>query len=561
MLVPSFVTALCAMAVSAPLLVSAQAPPNPVPVVGPRSGINAQTGETPARRNINDLYQEAGPQWDLYVQALTAMQNAPERDPTSYFQIAAIHGQPYAAWAGGGPQRGSGGFCPHNEILFGTWHRAYLSLFEQVLVQHAERIARGYPTAVRDTYVNAAARLRAPFWDWAADSRVPPATVPPAVLINRADGIRITVTNPLAGYRYPQSALRGEFGPFNGVNATKRCIERGQTYPATANRDLTARDLRTHVYNAINRAGSWNEISSMSMGGNSIEGPHGTIHIYGACGQDFYYLSTAAFEPLFMLHHANVDRTLAYWQAINPQSAVTFSYQTRGLFGTPAGTTVTERSPVAPFDGPNGRPLTSADVADIRNWGYTYEPMQPWVQSPSQMRTEVARTINRLYGPPQIAARIAARRGDPRRRQERPVERNYFASVSVERGDLVLPAAVEIYVKKHHAGTFALLGMPQEGMSYDEIPLHQVLQQVAANMTLPEDIAGFIQSNMEVNIRKPDGSTISPSSVPSLKILVEDVEVLMPVTEEQLPEYGEPQTRPATPKTLVIKKVEVVVPC
>jgi tyrosinase len=62
MLFPSFVTALCALAASAPL-VSAQAAPNPVPVVGPRSGINAQTGETPARRNINDLYQEAGPQW------------------------------------------------------------------------------------------------------------------------------------------------------------------------------------------------------------------------------------------------------------------------------------------------------------------------------------------------------------------------------------------------------------------------------------------------------------------------------------------------------------------
>ena len=36
----------------------------------------------------------------------------------------------------------------------------------------------------------------------------------------------------------------------------------------------------------------------MSMGGNSLEGPHGTIHIYAACGQDFYYLSTSAFDPL-----------------------------------------------------------------------------------------------------------------------------------------------------------------------------------------------------------------------------------------------------------------------
>jgi hypothetical protein len=63
-------------------------------------------------------------------------------------------------------------------------------------------------------------------------------------------------------------------------------------------RDHLADHHRSSQYNALNRAGSWNEISSMSMGGNSIEGPHGTIHIYGACGQDFYYLSTSAFEPL-----------------------------------------------------------------------------------------------------------------------------------------------------------------------------------------------------------------------------------------------------------------------
>lgn len=207
-----------------------------------------------------------------------------------------------------------------------------------------------------------------------------------------------------------------------------------------------------------------------------------------------------------MLHHANVDRLLAYWQAINPQTAVSFSYQTRGLFGTAAGTTVTERSPVAPFDGDGGRPITSADVADIRNWGYTYEPMRQWEQSSADMRTEVTRTINRLYGPQQASRRLAvreeSRRGDRRRRQERPVTREYFAKVEVDRAEMELPAAVELYVRKNHAGTFALLGMPTEGMSYDEIPLHQVLQQVASNMTMPADVAAFLQSNMEVNIRK-----------------------------------------------------------
>lgn len=206
-----------------------------------------------------------------------------------------------------------------------------------------------------------------------------------------------------------------------------------------------------------------------------------------------------------MLHHANVDRLLAFWQAINHQNGrVQFRYQTRGLFGSPAGTTLTERSPVAPFDGANG-PLTSLDVANIRDWGYTYEPLRYWQATPGQMRTEVTRTINRLYGPPQAAnARVALPLGLGARnkRQERAVEKEYFAKVEVERSEVELPAAVELYVQKKLAGTFALLGMPEQGMSYDEIPLHQVLGQMALNITTPEEVARFIQENLEVSIRK-----------------------------------------------------------
>lgn len=119
-----------------------------------------------------------------------------------------------------------------------------------MLVSHARRIAESYPTSVRQQYVTAAARLRVPFWDWAADSRVPPSTVPQTVRVNRADGNRtrrVDVRNPLVGYTYPAAATSQRFGRFNGVNSTKRCVESGESYPATPNRDLTARDLRTHV--------------------------------------------------------------------------------------------------------------------------------------------------------------------------------------------------------------------------------------------------------------------------------------------------------------------------
>ena len=202
-----------------------------------------------------------------------------------------------------------------------------------------------------------------------------------------------------------------------------------------------------------------------------------------------------------MLHHANVDRLLAFWQALNYQNGrVQFSYQTGGLFGTPSGTIITESSPIAPFDGEGG-PLTSLDVANIRDWGYTYEPLRHWEATPGQMRTEVTREINRLYGPRQNS-RLRLPLNTERKRQDRAVEREYFAKIEVERSELELPAAVDIYVQKKHAGTFALLGMPAAGKSYDEIPLHHVLEQMTLNVTSSEDVARFIQGNMEVNIKK-----------------------------------------------------------
>lgn len=79
-------------------------------------GIDFQDGQPiPARRNINDLQKEAGPQWDLYIQALSNLQSRNSDTETSYFQIAGIHGLPFIEWDNAGARRGNGwlGYCPH----------------------------------------------------------------------------------------------------------------------------------------------------------------------------------------------------------------------------------------------------------------------------------------------------------------------------------------------------------------------------------------------------------------------------------------------------------------
>jgi tyrosinase len=59
-----------------------------------------------------------------------------------------------------------------------------------------------------------------------------------------------------------------------------------------------------------------------SPNADSLESIHDAIHgITGGNGH-MSYLDYSAFDPLFMLHHAMVDRVYAVWQALHPDSYV-----------------------------------------------------------------------------------------------------------------------------------------------------------------------------------------------------------------------------------------------
>jgi tyrosinase len=81
--------------------------------------------------------------WNMYLLGLSRFMDVDGRDPMSYYQLAAIHGQPYVAWDNNGPcdDCTPAGYCTHQSTLFPTWHRAYLALFEQALVGNAIAVA------------------------------------------------------------------------------------------------------------------------------------------------------------------------------------------------------------------------------------------------------------------------------------------------------------------------------------------------------------------------------------------------------------------------------------
>lgn len=122
---------------------------------------SVSNGSVPVRKEIRQLQQDED-QWNLYLLGLQRFQAVDQSQLLSYYQIAGwflcilstsdglafspsnlltrclfffhlgIHGRPFVSWdnVGSAPNMGSNGYCTHTSILFPTWHRPYLALYE-----------------------------------------------------------------------------------------------------------------------------------------------------------------------------------------------------------------------------------------------------------------------------------------------------------------------------------------------------------------------------------------------------------------------------------------------
>ncbi|KAH7312343.1 hypothetical protein B0I35DRAFT_356410 [Stachybotrys elegans] len=508
--------------------------------------VDPRASGVPLRQNINDIYAQGGPQWDLYIQALMAMYNTNSSNDLSYFQISGIHGRPYREWNGGGSRRSDGwlGYCPHMEPLFLPWHRPYVLLFEQVLVGHARRIASQYPSRYRHDYTQAADRLRAPYWDWADNDDVPPATVPQRVRINVVSGTRlrqVEVDNPLASYRFSRDVTNGNFGTFEtgGRNMTYRCPS-PRSYPYDANRNMGRRPYKQWTYDAFTVSRNFSEFSSSGESGVSLEQIHNAVHWDAGCGGMFLNADYSAFDPLFMLHHTNVDRLWAYWQAIRPEhSLFRRTYSGGSRYSTPGGSSISPRSPLNPFFRRNGEFHTSESVESIQGLGYTYQGLEYWYKTPEQMGQDSRRLINRLYAPSNSSQNSVMRRDEQSTR--------FFISVSLDVTEVERPCSIEVSLNGQMAGSLVVMGQPDKGTFHGSFGLDEALQSQEMNEMTVEDAAKMIQTGIVVEITKVDGSKIPIATVPSLSVDLEDMTVTPASTEDELPRYGVPRLRPAGP--------------
>ncbi|OCL03657.1 Di-copper centre-containing protein, partial [Glonium stellatum] len=380
----------------------------------------------------------------LYLEGLAKFQSTPMTEPKSYFQIAGIHGLPYTTWPNFSWNKDipkvSGqsalGFCTHTSILFLTWHRPYLALFEATLYKHVNDIANGInaPSAEKAKYIAAAKDFRMPYWDWARkdvpifprealnnenSTNGPPSSasihakynplfqapfqssVPPGI----ARGYPTTVRYPRE--RDPQTTLNTVLARFykepgKFINATlipERNLTERVAYILLAYQRYGS--MSNNVFRSANnddktnRAGTW----------GSVEDIHNAVHGLTGGGGHMSDPQVAAFDPIFWLHHTNIDRLFSIWQALHEDDKKEETYVTKqtsydGSYTVRAGDDESIDTPLYPFRDTVTSWYTSKSVKRTETFGYTY-PETAGLQYPTSgpAKDALVKTIGDYYTP------------------------------------------------------------------------------------------------------------------------------------------------------------------
>jgi tyrosinase len=249
------------------------------------------------RKDIWDLGDEADPWRDpailAYAEAIAAMQELDRTEPdngTSWVNQAAIHErQP------GTPNDPNNlqDQCQHGGWYFLPWHRMYLWYFEDILRSHMDDAV--------------AADWALPYWNYSQSSarRV----LPPAF---REQSLPGGGDNPLF------VSERGSF-PVD-VNAGKPLSATAVGLTAAMQPSVFTRANTSPVQGFGGGATGFHH-GAQGFAGPLENSPHGAVHVaVGGILQDGSpdgYMSafgTAALDPVFWLHHCNLDRLWEVWR-------------------------------------------------------------------------------------------------------------------------------------------------------------------------------------------------------------------------------------------------------
>ena len=199
-------------------------------------------------------------------------------------------------------------YCKHSVYSFIGWHTPYVYQFELLLNKHNKSSNRDY--------------ICLPWLDL-TDFTVDFSFLNAPEITVFYDKKRITVSNPLAGAYYY-------------VNGVKTPTTRAGFFsPTTPGQYLQLRTVKRQLNNAL-YAPNYEHFSSVPVVHKPanivvdyvpLETPHNNLHdIIGGDSGNMSDISISAFDPIFWLHHCNMDRHYYTWMYNNTAEFSTSIY-------------------------------------------------------------------------------------------------------------------------------------------------------------------------------------------------------------------------------------------
>jgi tyrosinase len=209
-----------------------------------------------------------------------------------------------------------------------------------------------------------------------------------------------------------------------------------------------------------------------------------------------------------MLHHCNVDRLWAYWQALNPNETVfTGTYAGKPRYSTPDRTTISPKSPLNPFYRTKEAFHTTESVTSIKGFGYSYQGLENSKWSSNQVKTNVKKIINDLYrydDNDDSSSRLVRRDEEKTR---------YFVTVQLDVTQVERPCSVDVYLDGEHAGSLVVMAQPPYGTIHGSFAIDKVVEKKGMHYLATDEAVDKIESALDVKIVKVGYLRHSPMSM------------------------------------------------
>ena len=259
----------------------------------------------PLRRSLGEM-KSTDPDLETYREFVTTMKQRDPNNPVSWVGFADVHGSGQEF-----------NLCPHSNWYFLPWHRGYLRMYEE---------------AVRALTNNP--KFALPYWDWTKDRKMPRS--------------------------FSDEKINGISNPLFVKDRAKNIFDD----------EIVGKKVMKNIYSALDfeyfgssRAEFQNDsnpkwIKRQGTAAPLEFTPHNNIHVQ--VGGPFMPFASSAQDPIFLMHHCNIDRIWAVWNSKgrkNTSEKMWLNMKFKNHFIKPDGTKYTD---------------VVKDLQKVEPLGYTY---------------------------------------------------------------------------------------------------------------------------------------------------------------------------------------------